>query len=323
MSFLPRPLILALRIRVKLNIPSGPFVDNTQRGQVTGSHLSYFKGNLDRNKSKMSSVQDLEGERKQLEDKIHLLVDKLESQKKPEQIKVPKEAIVRSREEEEAAAALERLAIKQEEEASKKAAEAAGTTKSAKTDDKAQAKKGKGGKGGRGEEAAAPDRPVDISRLDLRVGKIIEVDRHPDADALYVEKIDCGDPTGPRTVISGLVKHVPIEEMKDRLVVVLCNLKPAKMRGILSEAMVMCASTPEKVELLGTPPNVKPGDRVVFDNYPGEPDTQLNPKKKIWESVAPDIKTDDNGVATYKGVEFKVAGVDGQFKSNLKNVNIR
>lgn len=79
--------------------------------------------------------------------------------------------------------------------------------------------------------------PVDFGRLDFRVGKIIEVSKHPDADSLYLEKIDCGEPQ-PRTVVSGLVKFVPIEEMKDRMVVVMCNLKPAKMRGVTSEAMV-------------------------------------------------------------------------------------
>lgn len=49
----------------------------------------------------------------------------------------------------------------------------------------------------------------------------------------------------PRTVVSGLVNFVPIEEMQDRLVVVLCNLKPAKMRGIESSGMVLCASVYE------------------------------------------------------------------------------
>lgn len=77
--------------------------------------------------------------------------------------------------------------------------------------------------------------------MDIRVGKIVEVSRHPDADALYVEKIDVGEGV-PRTVVSGLVNFVPIQKMKDRLVVVLCNLKPAKMRGIESAGMVLCAS---------------------------------------------------------------------------------
>lgn len=80
------------------------------------------------------------------------------------------------------------------------------------------------------------------SRLDIRVGKIVEVSKHPDADALYVEKIDLGEPA-PRTIVSGLVNFIPIEQMRERMVVVLCNLKPAKMRGVESQGMVLCAST--------------------------------------------------------------------------------
>lgn len=79
-------------------------------------------------------------------------------------------------------------------------------------------------------------------RLDIRVGKIVEVSKHPDADSLYVEKIDLGEAV-PRTIVSGLAKYVPIEQMKDRSVAVLCNLKPAKMRGVESQGMVLCAST--------------------------------------------------------------------------------
>lgn len=82
--------------------------------------------------------------------------------------------------------------------------------------------------------SAMGDGPVDISRLDLRIGRIIEVSKHPDADALYVEKMDLGEEK-PRTIVSGLVNHYAVDEMKNRLVVVFCNLKPAKMRGILSE----------------------------------------------------------------------------------------
>lgn len=69
----------------------------------------------------------------------------------------------------------------------------------------------------------------------------MEVSKHPDADALYVEKIDVGD-ENYRTVVSGLVNFVPIEEMRDRLVIVLCNLKPVKIKGIESAGMVLCAS---------------------------------------------------------------------------------
>lgn len=65
--------------------------------------------------------------------------------------------------------------------------------------------------------------------------------QHPDADSLYLEKIDVGE-AEPRTVVSGLVAYVSQEDLQDRLVLVLCNLKPQKMRGIESQAMLLCAS---------------------------------------------------------------------------------
>ncbi|NXU64443.1 AIMP1 protein, partial [Horornis vulcanius] len=85
-------------------------------------------------------------------------------------------------------------------------------------------------------------KPVDVSRLDL---------------------------PSPRTVVSGLVKHVPLDKMQNRMAVLLCNLKPAKMRGVVSQAMVMCASSPEKVEILAPPPGAVPGDRITFEGFPG------------------------------------------------------
>lgn len=78
-------------------------------------------------------------------------------------------------------------------------------------------------------------------RLDIRVGKILEAKKHPDAESLYVETIDLGE-AEPRTIVSGLANFVPLEEMQNRFVAVLCNLKPAKMRGVESKGMVLCAS---------------------------------------------------------------------------------
>jgi len=151
------------------------------------------------------------------------------------------------------------------------------------------------------------DAPVDIGRLDMRVGHIRKASKHPDADSLYVEEIDLGEEK-PRTVISGLVKFIPEEEMQDRMAIILCNLKPSKMRGIMSEAMVMCASTPEKVEILAPPAGSKPGDLVQVEGYARNPDAQLNPKKKIFEACAPDLKVNDSKQATYKGVLWTVNG---------------
>eukprot|EP01116_Phalansterium_solitarium_P008596 TRINITY_DN22533_c0_g1_i1.p1 TRINITY_DN22533_c0_g1~~TRINITY_DN22533_c0_g1_i1.p1 ORF type:complete len:391 (-),score=168.69 TRINITY_DN22533_c0_g1_i1:97-1269(-) len=151
-------------------------------------------------------------------------------------------------------------------------------------------------------------KPEDVSRLDIRVGKIVTVKKHESADTLYVEEIDLGEGK-PRQVVSGLVNFVPIEEMQNRMVVVLCNLKPANMRGVKSEAMVLAASDVEHkfVELLTPPEGAKIGERVFFDEFPGEPDAQLNPKKKIWETVQPDLHTNAERVAVYKNAAFKTS----------------
>jgi len=172
----------------------------------------------------------------------------------------------------------------------------------------------------------ADDKPIDVSRLSMKVGKIIECVKHPDADALYLEKIECGE-AQPRQVISGLVKHIPIEEMQNRMVVILCNLKPAKMRGIMSEAMVMCASTPEKVEILAPPSGAAPGDVVTVPGFEGAPDEVIKPTNKkavsIFEQVAPDLKTNDNGEASYKGVAWEVKGKGSIKSQSLKNVQVK
>ena len=57
--------------------------------------------------------------------------------------------------------------------------------------------------------------------------------------------------------------------MQDRKAVFLCNLKPAKMRGILSEGMIMCASTPEKVEIIEIPSAAEKGDSIVVHGFSG------------------------------------------------------
>lgn len=85
------------------------------------------------------------------------------------------------------------------------------------------------------QNAAEP--PVDVGRLDLRIAKVEDVQKHPDADSLYVLKINCGEDK-PRTVCSGLVKYVPIEQLRDRYVVLLCNLKPVKVCRFISNTFM-------------------------------------------------------------------------------------
>merc|ERR1711936_1235168 len=155
--------------------------------------------------------------------------------------------------------------------------------------------------------AVESDVSIDVSKLNMRVGKIVSVKKHPDADTLYVEEVDVGEEKN-RTVVSGLVKSYTLEEMQDRVGVFLINLKPAKMRGVLSEGMIMCASSPDKVETLEVPEGAVIGDRVTCPSYPGDADAQLNPKKKHWEQIQKDLKVKDEGTATYKGDAFTIVG---------------
>ena len=151
----------------------------------------------------------------------------------------------------------------------------------------------------------------DVLRVELRVGVILSAERHPDADTLYVEKIDCGDATGPRTVISGLAKYYPdVTSLVGKKVVVVCNLKPSKMRGILSEGMVLAASSGsveegnEVVELVGVPQDAVVGELVTVEGLPTPtPDPQLKSKTALdaWKRVASALITNQDGQATYNG----------------------
>lgn len=139
-------------------------------------------------------------------------------------------------------------------------------------------KEGKPAKGASGGDdgkqqppAAAPvdDKP-DPSKIDFRVGLILSAEKHPNADSLYVEQIDVGEEK-PRTVCSGLVAYIPTaEELVGKRVIVIANLKPAKMRGVESQAMLLAAEADGKVELVIAPEGCKPGDRVTVDGYDGK-----------------------------------------------------
>jgi len=155
-------------------------------------------------------------------------------------------------------------------------------------------------------KAAAASSAMDVSRLDMRVGKIESVEKHPDADHLYIEQINVGE-AKPRQVCSGLAKYIPIEEMKNRSVIVICNMKPSNFRGKKSEAMVLAANSDDgtKVELVDPPQNAAPGTLVKADGFPGTPDAELNPKLKVFETLKPDLRSNEQKVACFKGVPLK------------------
>lgn len=165
--------------------------------------------------------------------------------------------------------------------------------------------------------------------LDIRVGKILKAWRHEEADSLYVEEIDIGEPE-PRIICSGLVKYIPLDDLQDKSVVVLANLKPRNMRGVKSSGMLMAASDAahENVELLEPPEGSVPGERIWFgtedekENLPEAASPNQIAKKKIWEQVQPHLSTTDSCIATLGGTHLMLTSAGSVVSKSLTNANI-
>lgn len=79
----------------------------------------------------------------------------------------------------------------------------------------------------------------DFDKVEMRVGKVIKCEKHPKADRLLVSQIKLGSET--RQIVSGIAQYYKPEEMVGKNVIVVCNLKPVKLRGVLSQGMVLAA----------------------------------------------------------------------------------
>ena len=100
----------------------------------------------------------------------------------------------------------------------------------------------------------------DWKKMDLRVGKVLEVGDHPNADKLFVLKVDMGGET--RRIVAGMRPYYAANELVGKNVVVFVNLKPVELRGIVSEGMVLAAEKDGKVVLLGPEKDVGAGALV-------------------------------------------------------------
>lgn len=150
-----------------------------------------------------------------------------------------------------------------------------------------------------------PNPELNISKFDIRVGLITSVSKHPNADSLYVETIDLNESTGPRQVLSGLVKYMTEAELLNQKVLVCCNLKPAKMRGMDSYGMLLAADKEDKVALVQPPVDAQLGERISVQGFIAEPQAQIDGKKAdapLFSAVFNDLKSDSTGVACYKGI---------------------
>lgn len=156
-----------------------------------------------------------------------------------------------------------------------------------------------------------PDQPL-FSKLDVRVGHVVRAWKHPDADRLFVEEIDVGE-AEPRQIVSGLRERYSLEEFQGRKILVVCNMKPAKLQKVESSGMVLCAKNPggtPPIELIDVPDSCAVGDRVLPEGVastwaPVKPDTLK--KKKIWESIAEQLRTDAGRTACFAGTPLVTA----------------
>ena len=118
-------------------------------------------------------------------------------------------------------------------------------------------------KAGKETDEQAADDAVSIdefSRMDLRVAKVLAAEKVAKTDKLLKLTVDLG--TEQRTIVSGIALHYAPEELIGRNVVMIVNLKPAKIRGIESRGMVLAASSPDGKLTLVAAPDMAPGSRV-------------------------------------------------------------
>jgi len=100
----------------------------------------------------------------------------------------------------------------------------------------------------------------DFAKLDFRVAKILSCEDHPNADKLYVLKIKIGDEE--RQIVSGIKKWYKPQDLIDKKVVVIYNLKPVKLRGVKSQGMVLAAEKGKKLSLVSTLEDIPDGAKI-------------------------------------------------------------
>ena len=157
-----------------------------------------------------------------------------------------------------------------------------------------------------------------LKRSAIIVGQIKEIKQHPNADKLYIEQIDCGE-GNLRQVVSGLREHFSIDELQDKKVLVATGLLPAKIRGELSDGMLLTCQSESLLEL-PIVDNVQLGTSLIFESEVENQsiDNQSYLKKlTIDEFLNLGLALHD-GVITLDGKNLSVAGVSVKAPSLLE-----
>ena len=148
------------------------------------------------------------------------------------------------------------------------------------------------------EPAGAPEPKAEadpFSRLEIRVGRIVEIENHPNADKLFAMKVDLGG-GDVRSVCAGLRQHLGIDDLRDRKVIVLSNLEPAKLRGVESRGMILATDRKDGKVVPVDPGEAGIGDLVTVEGVPSEPKPKLS--KGDFEKAPLEIR---GGAVVYGG----------------------
>ncbi|MHA1310494.1 MAG: methionine--tRNA ligase subunit beta [Candidatus Helarchaeota archaeon] len=100
----------------------------------------------------------------------------------------------------------------------------------------------------------------DFAKIKMRIGKIIEVEQIQNSDKLYKLIIDIKDKK--IQCVAGLKDYYTMEQLKGRLVPVVVNLKPAKLRGVVSEGMILAAQYKDNVKILVPEDDIEIGAKI-------------------------------------------------------------
>ena len=99
----------------------------------------------------------------------------------------------------------------------------------------------------------------EFAKVDMRTGVVLEAEKHPKADKLYVLKVQVGEHI--LQIVSGLVGHFEMEDLIQKRVIVVVNLKPAMLRGVESQGMILAAKDKDGMDLVTTE-NVVSGTKI-------------------------------------------------------------
>ncbi|XP_054272114.1 aminoacyl tRNA synthase complex-interacting multifunctional protein 1-like [Macrosteles quadrilineatus] len=184
-------------------------------------------------------------------------------------------------------------------------------------------------------ERGETGRVKDISRVDLRVGKILDIQEHLSFPAKgYMCQVDTGD------VITSQYNRIPwhrliavlldpqytMRELWKKMVVVLCNVIPGFSRGIYINGVLLCAEQGGKIELLSPSTTTKPGDKIYVEGYgrgtekifcPGDwrnetrDFTDMNFVRMFEDNIVPSLKVDSERKVLYRDIPLRIEGKDG------------